>query len=133
MLYLLNYVHSLSTHLTHQLNFELIRSVSTSEVAWSLFCASNMPPRSYTIDFNVQPGIAAMSLEAAADQPPSWSSTLFSMPLIGAHLNVAAQVPQYFSPLEDCVDFIADDLSHGFNSKWIGRRVGVKVKEKPVS
>lgn len=89
-----------------------------------------MPPRSYAIDFNVQPGIATTSLEAAADQPPSWYSTLFSLPLIGAHLNVVAQVPQYFAPLEDCVDFIADDLNHGLESKWIGRRVGVKVKLK---
>jgi hypothetical protein len=45
-------------------------------------------------------------------------------------LNVVAQVQRYFSPLEDCVDFIADDLRLGLGSQWVGRRVGVKVKEK---
>ncbi len=68
-----------------------------------------------------------MSLEAAADYPPSWESTLFGLPLVGAHLNVVAQVQRYFSPLEDCVDFIAGDLNEGLDSKWVGRRVGVRT------
>jgi hypothetical protein len=92
-----------------------------------------MSPRSYAIDFNIQPGIAETSLEASADQPPSWSPALFNLPLIGAHLNVAVQIQNYFSPLEDCVDFIAADLNSGLDSKWIGRRVGVKVKHKASS
>ncbi|KAK5109201.1 hypothetical protein LTR62_007286 [Meristemomyces frigidus] len=120
----------LRTHSTHRINYDRIRHISTSQAAWSLFCASNMLPRTASINIAPKPGIAMHSLESVADQPPQWTDSLFHLPLIGPHLNVAAQIQSYFSPLEDCMDFIAEDLKEGLNSQWIGQRVGVKAKEE---
>jgi hypothetical protein len=123
-----NISYSLSTHKTHLVNYNLIRQVPTSQVAWSLFCASNMSPRTCSIDYTPEPGISTSSLDIAAEEPPSWSNALHGIPLIGPHLNVITQVHRYFSPLEDCADFIAEDLRVGLESQWIGKRVGVKAK-----
>lgn len=98
-------------------------------MAWSLFCASNMRPRTVAVDYSPRPGVSAESLIARAEHPAAWSDTLGWVPILGPYLNIVAQVQDYYAPLEDCVDFIAADLAKGLNSEWVGKRVGVKVKQ----
>jgi hypothetical protein len=97
-------------------------------MAWSLFCASNMQPRTVAVDYSPQPGISTDTLIARAERPVAWSDTLGWVPLLGPYLNIAAQIQDYYAPLEDCVDFIAADLAKGLSSEWVGKRVGVKVR-----
>jgi hypothetical protein len=53
-----------------------------------------------------------------------------SVPLIGNYLNIMAQAQSCYAVLENCVDFMAADLEKGFESEWIGKRLGVKEKSK---
>ena len=39
-------------------------------------------------------------------------------------------MPNYATPLEECVDFMAADLEKGLESEFMGKRVSVKVKAK---
>jgi hypothetical protein len=110
----------------HRPNHELIKSIPADSMAWSLFCASNMTMQD-TVDYAPTPG---HNLVAAADKPPAFSKTLQWVPLIGNYLTLMAQASSYYAPLEDCVDFIAEDLSKGLESQFVGKRVGVKVKAK---
>lgn len=41
-----------------------------------------------------------------------------------------AQAQAYYTPMEDTLDFIAADLEKGLQSEYIGKRIGLKVKEK---
>jgi hypothetical protein len=41
-----------------------------------------------------------------------------------------AQAQAYYTPMEDCLDFISADLEKGLKSEYVGKRVGLKVKEK---
>ncbi|KAK3071961.1 hypothetical protein LTR53_007693 [Teratosphaeriaceae sp. CCFEE 6253] len=116
----------------HRKNWALIQTIPTTELAWSLFCASQMDPRASTIDYAPQAGAGASNLVAGADAPPAWSRKLQWVPLLGTYLNIMAQAPDYFAPLEDCVDFLAGDLVAGLESEFVGKRVGVKVRGKSV-
>jgi hypothetical protein len=42
------------------------------------------------------------------------------------YLNIMSQAGSYYTPLEDCTDFIAADLEKGRKSEFVGYRVGVK-------
>ena len=114
----------------HKPNYDLIRPIPADQLAWSLFCASNMPPRTETISYQPEAGAGAANLVAKADSPPAWSNSLLWLPLLGTHLNIMAQAYGYYAPLEDCVDFIAKDLTAGLDSEFVGKRVGVKVNSK---
>lgn len=100
------------------------------QLAWSLFCANNMPARSGTIDYNPTAGADAEHLISSVDAPPAWSRMLLWIPILGNYLNVVAQAQGYFATLEYCTDFMARDLNAGLQSELIGHRVGVKVKAK---
>lgn len=89
-----------------------------------------MPPRSKSVDHFPRAGAGADSLVAAVDFPPAWSQKLRWIPLIGTYLNIMMQAQDYFTPLEDCVDFIARDVFAGLGSSLVGHRVAVKVKSK---
>lgn len=90
-----------------------------------------MPPRSEALDFNPpMPGFGADNLVVQAESPPAWSETLQWVPFLGTHLNIVAQTQHYYTPLEDCVDFIARDLHEGLGSEYVGKRVSVKAKSK---
>jgi NAD(P)-dependent dehydrogenase (short-subunit alcohol dehydrogenase family) len=115
----------------HQKTYKLIKDKDPKkEIAWSLFCASNMPPRSDKITFPPPDTCSADNLIASADSPPALNSKWRGIPLLGATLNLAIQAGDYYAPLEDCVDFIAADLEKGLASEYVGHRVGVKVKSK---
>ncbi|KAK3645383.1 hypothetical protein LTR56_009110 [Elasticomyces elasticus] len=114
----------------HRQNLAYIRSVPSEELAWSLFCANQMDPRSPTVNYSPKPGVEADNLVAGVESPPAWSKTLQWVPLVGTYLNVLMQMQHYFTPLEDCVDFIASDLAAGLDSEYVGHRVGVKSKSK---
>ncbi len=89
-----------------------------------------MPPRAETINYHPEPGVDADRLVSGVDRPPAWMKILQWVPLIGTYLNVMAQGMDYLTPLEDCVDLIARDMSAGLESEFIGHRVAVKVKPK---
>ena len=84
-----------------------------------------MSPRTEPISYSPSTG---NDLVAEADVPPAWSNTLLWIPLLGPYLNILTQAPSYFASLEDCVDFIAEDLTKGVQSEFVGHRVGVKIK-----
>lgn len=89
-----------------------------------------MPPRSESVNYSPEAGADADHLIAGVESPPAWSKKLQWVPLLGTYLNIMMQMQDYFTPLENCVDFIARDLSAGLDSKLVGHRVGVKVKSK---
>ncbi|KAK5688430.1 hypothetical protein LTS10_000408 [Elasticomyces elasticus] len=122
--------HSVPIFTIHRQNLTYIRSVPSSELAWSLFCANQMDPRSTSVNYSPKPGVEADNLVAGVESPPAWSKTMQWVPLIGTYLNVLMQMQHYFTPLEDCVDFVASDLAAGLNSEYVGHRVGVKSKSK---
>jgi hypothetical protein len=52
------------------------------------------------------------------------------IPFIGVFLNLWVVIfGQYTTTYEDVADFLAEDLEVG-SEKWIGKRVGMKDKEK---
>lgn len=99
-------------------------------LAWSLFCASNMVPKHPTPQFLPTTDASGNNLVVNADHPPALAETYLSVPLIGGYLNLLTQATDYYTTLEDCVDFMAADLEKGLESQWIGKRVGAKEKPK---
>ena len=89
-----------------------------------------MSPKHDPPKFPPSTDTSADNLVAKADAPPAWSDKYQTVPLIGNYLNIMTQALDYFSVLEDCVDFIAADLKKGLDSEWIGKRVAVKEKSK---
>jgi hypothetical protein len=122
--------HSIPLFPSHKKNYALIKSLPTSTLAWSLFCAMEMPPKHPTPQFPPSPDTSADNLLAKADAPPAWSEKWKKVPLIGNYLNIMTQMQGYVAGLECCTDFIAGDLEAGKGSKWIGRRVGVVERSK---
>jgi hypothetical protein len=114
----------------HKQNYLLIKSHPANTLAWSLFCANDIPPKYDTPQFPPAADTSASNLVAKADSPPAWVEKYRGVPLIGNYLNILAQVQGYFAVLENCVDFIAADLEKGLESEWIGKRVSVKEKSK---
>lgn len=84
-----------------------------------------MAPRSGVISYPAVPG---NDLIASADVPPAWEKTLLGVPLVGTYLNILSQTLPYYASLEDCADFIAEDLTKGLASENAGKRVGVKER-----
>ena len=115
---------------SHKGNYQLIKPHPADTLAWSLFCASDMPPKYDTPQFPPSADTSASNLVAKADAPPAWVEKYRKVPLIGNYLNIMAQMQSYFALLENCVDFIAADLEKGLESEWIGKRVSVKEKSK---
>ncbi|KAL2060680.1 hypothetical protein VTL71DRAFT_9321 [Oculimacula yallundae] len=114
----------------HRQNYALIKSQPRESVAWSLFCASTMNPLHATPQFPPSAECSSSNLVAKADAPPSWSDKFKAVPLIGDYLNVMAQAGGYIASLENCVDFIAEDLERGLESELVGKRVGIREKGK---
>ena len=115
---------------SHKQNYQLVKSQPDNILAWSLFCATDMPPKYDTPQFPPSADASASNLVAKADVPPAWVKKYRTVPLIGNYLNIMAQAQSYFSVLENCIDFMAADLEKGLQSEWIGKRVGVKEKNK---
>jgi hypothetical protein len=115
---------------SHKQNYLLIKSHPADILAWSLFCASDISPKYDTPQFPAPADVSASNLMAKADAPPAWVEKYRSVPLIGNYLNIMAQAQSCYAVLENCVDFMAADLEKGFESEWIGKRLGVKEKSK---
>lgn len=108
----------------HRPNWEVIKPYGPDRMAWSLFCAHNMPQEE-SVDYQRKPG---NNLISSADSPPAFSKAWQWLPLIGNYLSIMSQSMSYVAPLEDCVDFMAADLEKGMQSEFMGKRVGVKVR-----
>jgi hypothetical protein len=98
---------SIPLYPVHKTNLDLIKTHSTDEVAWSLFCASNMPSKYDMPRYPPPTEVSANNLVVKADAPPAWKDTFKSFPLIGTYLNIMAEAQTYYATLENCVDFIA--------------------------
>jgi hypothetical protein len=114
----------------HKRNYDLIRPVPTDEIAWSLFCANQMDPRSQDIDYSLDSEPRRNALVVSVDRPPEWSKKLQWIPLVGHYLNIISQMQDYFTKLEDCAAIMAEDLTQGLQSQLIGHRVAVKMRAK---
>jgi len=113
---------------SHERNYELINQQPADTLAWSLFCANNITHKYDAPQFTPPTDVSIENLLSKADAPPAWDEKYQSVPLIGIVLNVMAQAQSYFLVPEDCADFIAADLEKGFQSEWVGKRVGIKQK-----
>lgn len=114
----------------HRGNWHLIEKSDPADIKWSLFCAMTMPPM-YQPPKTTAPSEYRGNLVASADVPPFFRKTwLSSLPLIGPYLSILSQVGGYEAPLEDCVDWIAEDFDKGLKSEYVGKRMGVKLKTK---
>ncbi|KAH3963997.1 hypothetical protein HBH70_230070 [Parastagonospora nodorum] len=105
--------------LEHRENYNLLRSLPSDSIEWSMFCPNTMVPESASPTTTVQ-----SKLVASADVPPLWKdSWIKHIPLIGRTLVCAINAMRYRTTLEQSAEFIAADLeSH--ESPWVGRRVG---------
>jgi hypothetical protein len=115
----------------HRKNYTFIQQYSPkTDIAWSLFCANLLTPR-YTPPAYPHPSEAtADNLIVGVESPPAWGNSLKGIPIVGTFLNILTNVPNYATPLEECVDFMAADLEKGLESEFMGKRVSVKVKAK---
>jgi NAD(P)H-binding len=115
----------------HRTNMKFIMAYpADQDIAWSLFCASNLPPKYDTAQNPAPADCSGDNLVAKADSPPEWKNTLRWLPLIGTFLNIGAQVQSYYTGMEESMDFIAADFEKGLQSEFIGKRVGLKPKAK---
>ncbi|EEA22902.1 hypothetical protein TMatcc_001766 [Talaromyces marneffei ATCC 18224] len=115
---------------THKPNYQLIKSYTTDELAWSLCCASQLIPKYDGPQYPAPADCSADDLVVQADSPPLWSQKFVKIPLIGGYLNVLSQGQDYFATMESIVDVIAGDLEKGLDSEYVGKRVGVKEKSR---
>ncbi|KAF7549280.1 hypothetical protein G7Z17_g6492 [Cylindrodendrum hubeiense] len=117
----------------HRKTFDVIKQYDAREqLTWSIFCASTLTPRFESASFPPAESCSVDNLVAKADSPPAWSSSWSGVPLIGTYLNIFTQAGNYKTPLEDSADFIAADLEKGLGSDFVGKRVGLKLKEKGI-
>jgi hypothetical protein len=113
----------------HRENLELIQKQLEAKIAWSLFCANQMSPKHSEIRIPAPDNCSAANVIASADSPPEWRKTLRWVPWIGPYLNVVGLAGGYATSFEDPLDFIATDLEKGLQSKFVGKRVGLKMKK----
>lgn len=65
-------------------------------------------------------------LIASADTPPGWQNSYFNnVPFLGVLLSMLGNAPKYNIKLEDCADFIANELEKS-NTEFVGHRVGLR-------
>jgi hypothetical protein len=115
--------YSIPIYLAHRKNMALLRALPPNTVDWSMLCPSNMTPESS--DFSVPTRSAHARLTASAGTPPLWQdSWLKHIPLIGKSLVTAMNAGRYDTTLEQCADFMADDLET-LESPYIGAAVGI--------
>lgn len=114
----------------HRENLALIQKQEEENVAWSLFCASQLTPKHKEARIPAPDDCSAANVMARADSPPEWRDTLAWVPLIGPYLNILSQAAGYATSLEDPLDFIAADFEKGIQSEFIGKKVGFKLKKK---
>lgn len=114
----------------HRENLALIQKQEEENIAWSLFCASQLTPKHKEAQIPAPDDCSAANVIAGADSPPGWGASLRWVPLIGPYLNILSQAGGYATSLEDPLDFIAADIEKGIRSEFIGKKVGFKLKNK---
>lgn len=115
---------------THKKNYQVIKQYTADELAWSLYCASELIPKYDKPQYPAPADCTVDNLVIQADSPPLWSKKFVKIPLIGGYLNLMSQAQDYFATLENIVDVIASDLEKGLESEYVGKRVGVKEKSR---
>jgi putative NADH-flavin reductase len=113
----------------HRKNLALLETQEEKDIAWSLFCASQLTPKHKKALIPAPNDCSADNVIANAQSPPEWQDTLNWVPMIGNYLNVLAQGARYATSVEDPVDFIAADMEKGLRSEFVGKRVAFKMKK----
>ena len=114
----------------HQSTVRILEAVPISELRWSCLCVAIMKPALSGVERLAAP--TRHSLVLRADEPPAWvDSWAKNIPFIGDYLSLLLVIPQYTTELEDVADFLAEDLESG-STEWVGRKVGMKQREKGV-
>jgi hypothetical protein len=112
----------------HQSTVRILEAIPVSELRWACLFVAMMTPALSGIE--PLPAPWRHSLVLRADEPPRWKdSWIRNVPLVGDYLNLLLVVPQYTTELEDVADFLAEDLESK-SVEWVGRKVGMKQKEK---
>lgn len=112
----------------HDHTYARLSSLSQNDLEWSLLCPSQMAPVSKTIESIETP--RSQPMLASADIPPGWqNSSLHSIPFIGPLISIFGNASKYNITLEDCAEFIANDLENA-NSEFVGHRVGLMEGKK---
>lgn len=114
----------------HRGNWELIKKVDPDDMKWSLLCATEMPPK-HEPAMTSAPDDCRGNMVAGSDTLVAFRKTWVSeVPLIGGFLSVVVQASDYMASVEDCVDWVAEDLEKGLESEYVGKRVCLKLKSK---
>ncbi|KAJ1535222.1 hypothetical protein HK405_015776 [Cladochytrium tenue] len=116
----------------HQATAVAVSAVSTTDVEWSLLCASTMYGESNS-DANVDGAVSLLAaprghknLVVGADTAPAWDGGLLQrVPLVGNYLAVLPGLLSYMAKYEDVADVIAEDLASG-RRDFVGKFVGYK-------
>ncbi|RFU35664.1 hypothetical protein B7463_g701, partial [Scytalidium lignicola] len=113
----------------HRATFEVLESISSDDLKWSLLCVSIMKPESPQIKPLSSP--RNHNLLIGTDMPPGWQDHWVRyIPFIGAILNLGVEVIRgYKAYYEDVADFMAEDLESE-SMPLVGQRVGYKDKRK---
>ncbi len=114
----------------HRSAVSVLGAVPTSDLRWSCLCVAMMTPTLPAIVPLDEPQRHKLILKA--DMPPAWEDHwVKSIPLVGVYLNLIWEAGRYTTELEDVADFLAEDLKVE-RKEWVGRKVGMKEKEKGV-
>ena len=111
----------------------VIEPIPIEDLRWSLICVAMMnpaDPKQTTFDLLEAPRGHNLLLKHTS--PPAWENTwLFKIPWIGPILNLWVLILGKFNTkYEDVADFMAGDLENGSSSEWVGKKVGMKDKDK---
>lgn len=123
-------VFSIPLFPTHKPNYQLIKPYTADELAWSLYCASELIPKYDKPQYPAPADCSIDNLVVQADFPPLWNRKFVKIPLIGGYLNLMAQAQDCFATLENVVDVIVSDLEKGLDSGYVGKRVSAKEKSR---
>ena len=114
----------------HQGTADVIEAIPLSSLSWSLICVAMMYPASPVVEIRPLNTPRAHKLLLAAGSPPGWEDHwVRNVPLVGVYMNLLISVASHTTELEDVADFVAEDLESG-SDEWVGKRVGIKQKQK---
>ena len=107
----------------HTLTHAYLASKPQENVQWSQLCVSQLEPLEQTISSLEEP--RPSNVIASADTPPGWVFSYFNgVPFLGPLLSILGNAMRYNVKVEDCADFMANDLSYP-SSEYINHRVGL--------
>lgn len=120
-------------YLEHRVNVALLRKLPPATINWSMLCPATMTAASSSISEPTTDSSSSTPkrLIANATTPPLWQlhPWLQYIPFVGRVVTCAMNASRYEISLEQCADFLAEDLETE-DSKFIGQTVGVISGEK---